>query len=115
MVWNGNLATIRSQQEDTLLLHSIVNIQNASCFIGLNDRETDAMTNASAFVWVDGSNSAYRQFGNSLGETYPISNGRSDQDCVGFRNIENMIISNGWLNQGCDVLRSCYFCNRPGK
>ena len=106
---------MKSQHEDSLLLHSIVTIQNVSCFIGLNNRANNAMTNVSAFVWVDGSDSTYRQFGDSLGETYPISNGQSDQDCVGFRYVENMIISNGWLNQGCDVVRSCYFCNRPGK
>ena len=46
MAWNGHLATIRSRQEDTLLLHSILSIQTVSCFIGLNDRENDAVTNA---------------------------------------------------------------------
>ena len=116
MAWNGHLATIRSQQEDTLLLHSLVNILNVSCFIGLNDRETDAMTDPNAFVWVDGSGSAYRQFGNSFGLTFPIGSteGNTD-DCVRFRYTFSGVISDGWLNQGCDVSRSCYFCNRPGK
>ena len=116
MAWNGHLATIRSQQEDTLLLHSIVNIQTISCFIGLNDRENDAMTDASEFVWVDGSDSVYRQFGNSFELTLPFGSYQwNTDDCVRFRYTLNGEISNGWLNQGCDVERSCYFCNRPGK
>ena len=114
MAWNGHLATIRSRQEDTLLLHSLVNIQNSSCFIGLNGR--DAMTNASSFAWVDGSDSTYRQFGNSFGLTFPTGGtvGNTD-DCVRFRFTFHGAISNGWLNKGCDAERSCYFCSRPGK
>ena len=69
MAWNGDLATVKSQHEDSLLLHSIVTIQNVSCFIGLNNRANNAMTNVSAYVWVDGSDSTYRQFGDSLGES----------------------------------------------
>ena len=116
MAWNGHLATIKSQQEDTLLLHSIVNIQSVSCFIGLNDRETDAMSNPNVFVWVDGSGSAYRQFGNSLGRVFPIGDGGVKMnDCVRFRYTLHGAISNGWLNEGCNVDRSCYFCSRPGK
>ena len=113
MAWNGNLTTIRSQQEDTLLLHSLANTQSIECFIGLNDRENDAMNNASAFVWVDGSDSIYRQFGNSFGLTFP--NVTMDNDCVGFRYVVNSEASNGWINQGCEVIKSCYFCNRPSK
>ena len=114
--WNGHLATIRSYQEDSLLLHSLVDIENISCFIGLNDRETDAMTDPNAFVWVDGSDSAYRQFGNSFGLIFPIGSteGNTD-DCVIFGYTLNGAISNGWSNQDCDVERSCYFCSRPGK
>ena len=116
MAWNGHLATIRSHQEDTLLLHSIVNVQNVSCFIGLNDRETDAMTDPSAFVWVDGSDCTYRQFGSSFGLTFPTrSTEENTDDCVGFRYTRDGVISNGWLNQGCDLERSCYFCSRTGK
>ena len=114
IAWNGHLATIRSQQEETLLLHSIVSIEQIVCYIGLNDRETDAGTNADAFVWVDGSDSTYRQFGTNLGFTFPVGDNDGD-DCVRFRYVINNIISNGWLNRGCDDLRNCYFCNRPGK
>ena len=57
IAWNGHLATIRSQQEDRLWLHSTVSIEQIECYIGLNDRENDAGTNADAFVWVDGSDS----------------------------------------------------------
>ena len=116
MAWNGHLATIRSRQEDTLLLHSILSIQTVSCFIGLNDRENDAVTNASAFVWVDCSDSGYRQFGDSFNLTFPIGSVEGNTDgCVRFRFTSHGEISNGWLNQGCNVSRSCYFCNRPGK
>ena len=74
------------------------------------------MTNASLFVWVDGSDSAYRQFGDSFNLSFPIGSveGNTD-DCVRFRFTSDGEISNGWLNQGCNVSRSCYFCNRPGK
>ena len=114
IAWNGHLATIRSQQEDTLLLHSTLNIDNVECFIGLNDRENDAGTNASAFVWVDGSDSTYRQFETNLGITFPVGVNDGD-DCGRFRYVINNMISNGWFNRGCDDMKSCYFCNRPGK
>ena len=99
------------------MLHSIVNIQNVSCFIGLNDRDSEAMAVASTFVWADGSNSTYRQFGNSFVLTYPVgSDPDNENDCVRFRYTgDSDMISNGWLNRGCDVMRSCYFCTRPGK
>ena len=117
VAWNGHLATIRSLEEDTLMLHSIVNIQNVSCFIGLNDRESEAMEVASAFVWADGSNGTYRQFGNSFGITFPVgSDPDNENDCVRFRYTgDSDMISNGWLNRGCNDVRSCYFCTRPGK
>ena len=114
IAWNGHLATIRSQQEDTLLLHSTLNIDNVECFIGLNDGENDAGTDPDAFVWVDGSNSTYRQFGTSFGYTFPVGVNDGD-DCVRFRYVIRNTISNGWFNRRCDVFRSCYFCNRPGK
>ena len=112
MAWNGHLATIRSQQEDTLLLHSTLNIDNVECFIGLNDRENDAGTDA--FVWEDGGNSTYRQFGTDLGFMFPVGVNDVD-DCVRFRYVISNTTSNGWLNGGCDDLKDCYFCNRPGK
>ena len=112
--WNGHLATIRSQQEDTLLLHSIESIEQVVCYIGLNDRDSEAGTDADAFVWEDGSNSTYRQFGTNLDLTFPVGVNDGD-DCVRFRYVINNTISNGWLNRGCDDLKSCYFCNKPGK
>ena len=99
------------------MLHSIVNIHNVSCFIGLNDRESEAMEVVSDFVWEGGSDSTYRQFGNSFERLFPIGSQPDDvNDCVRFRYTRDSdMISNGWLNQGCDVMRSCYFCTRPGK
>ena len=72
----------------------------------------------SALEWirVDGSDSVYRQFGNSFERIFPIGNAEGKiNDCVRFRYTLHGAISNGWLNEGCNVDRSCYFCSRPGK
>ncbi|KAI6647144.1 hypothetical protein LOD99_8880 [Oopsacas minuta] len=112
--WGGHLASIGSVQVDSLLYYTIEDIQtHTSCFIGLNDRGSEAGTNADAFVWVDGSNSNYRHFGNTPGPTqYPIGSDTND-DCVRLRYKYGTTISNGWLNGFCDLDRNCYFCNKP--
>ncbi|KAI6661276.1 hypothetical protein LOD99_10056 [Oopsacas minuta] len=71
--WGGYLATIKSEQVDSLLYYTPEDIQiHFGCFLGLNDMENEAGTIASAFVWVDGSNSSYRKFGNTPGtDIYP--------------------------------------------
>ena len=80
-----------------------------SCWIGLNDMSTEAGTDASAFVWEDGSNSTYRKL-----SMFP--NNTNDSDCVTFRyKMSNGIISNEWQNLDCDQLTNCSYCSRPGK
>ncbi|KAI6658178.1 Macrophage mannose receptor 1 [Oopsacas minuta] len=114
--WGGHLATIKSEQVDSLFYYTIEDIQiYTSCYIGLNDRQNDAGTNASAFVWVDGSTSSYRKFGNTPGTIqYPIGLGPNNiHDCVRLRYRSGTGISNGWINGACTLGRNCYFCNKP--
>ena len=111
--WGGNLATIKSAEEDNLLFHSITHITSKySCHIGLNDINKEAGTNGSAFVWVDGSTSSYRNFGR-LGNNYPRAT--IDYDCVRYRYRNSGELSQGWLNARCEDERNCYFCSKPGK
>ena len=112
--WGGNLATIKSAVEDSLLFYSITDITNEyTCHIGLNDIDNEAGTNGSVFVWVDGSTSSYRNFGTS---SYNFPRATSDYDCVRYR-YRNMDgeLSQGWLNARCEDERNCYFCSKPGK
>ena len=78
-------ATIKSKQIDTLLYYlTDINVYFAA-WIGLNDRSVEAGTDANSFVWVDGSDSTYRQFATSPeSQAYPRATG-DNWDCVGFR------------------------------
>ena len=112
-VWAGNLATIESLQEDTLLYYLTDVDTYYSCWIGLNDRDNEAGTNGSAFIWVDGSNSTYRQFA-----TTPFSQPNDtdgSRDCVGFRFKNDTELSDGWNNRDCNDSAQCYFCQKSGK
>ena len=111
MSWGGNLITIDSKQIDSLLFYLTTSY---TCWIGLNDRDNEAGLNASAFVWVDGSTSTYRQF-----DTIANTNGEPDdpdgnRDCVGFR-YGNYLGSDGWDDRECDAHVYCYFCQKSGK
>ena len=112
-VWDGNLATIASLQEDTLLYY-LTNVDTLfSCWIGLNDRYNEAGNNGSVFVWIDGSNNTYRQF-----STTPFSQPNDtdgSRDCVGFRYNNGTDLSDGWNNRDCNDTAQCYFCQKPGK
>ena len=111
--WGGNLATIQSAVEDNLLFYSITNyLGRFSCHIGLNDIQNDAGNDENAFVWVDGSNSTYRNFG-TLGRNYPIP--IEDHDCVRARYRNTGILSQGWVNVECTTTRGCFYCSKPGK
>ena len=105
--WGGNLATIESAVEDSLLLHSIPDLETTfTCHIGLDKiGETD-------FVWIDGSTSSYRNWGTLL-FNHPIST--NNYDCVRHRYRSGGILSQGWLNVPCSNTRNCYFCSKPGK
>ena len=112
--WGGNLATIKAAVEDSLLFYSITDITNEfTCHIGLNDISNDAGTNGSAFVWVDGSTSSYRNFGTS---SYNFPRAIDNLDCVRYRYRNSTgELSQGWLNVRCEEERNCYFCSKPGK
>ncbi|KAI6654980.1 hypothetical protein LOD99_11450, partial [Oopsacas minuta] len=109
--WGGNLTTIKSAVEDSLLFYSITDLDNAfSCYIGLNDIDVEAGTDSSTFVWVDGSNSTYRNFQSHFLITSP--SGFGDDNCVRFRySNEEGVLSSGWIDRSCDLTRPCYFCN----
>ena len=111
--WGGTLATIKSAVEDSLLFYSITDVASAfSCHIGLNDIGNDVGTDGSAFVWVDGSTSSYRNFG-TLGSNYPILD--NNYDCVRHRyRAVSAQLSQGWLNAQCNDERNCHFCSKPG-
>ena len=108
--WGGNLATIESKQIDSLLYY-LTTVY--SCWIGLNDRTTEAGTDASAFVWVDGSTSTYRQFATiTNGGTEPTGGG--NENCVDFR-FASGVSSDGWDDLDCNANVNCYFCQKSGK
>ena len=114
VAWGGNLSTIDSKQVDSLLLVLLPTIEYQHyCWIGLNDLQNEAGTNASAFVWVDGSNSTYRHFG-TLRFQRP-SNNESTYDCVSFRYDYDDELSDGWFDRPCNHYAYCYFCQKPGK
>ena len=112
--WGGNLATIDSKQIDSLLYYLTTAY---SCWIGLNDRTTEAGTDASAFVWADGSTSTYRQFAtitNGMGTEPSGDIPTAERDCVDFR-FGNDGSSDGWDDRECDAHVFCYFCQKSGK
>ena len=115
--WGGNLATIKSKQIDTLLYY-LTNINtHFATWIGLNDRDNEAGTDASEFVWVDGSDSTYRQFATTPEpEAHPRAT-MGNWDCVSFRYLRSpdFTLSNGWHDRRCDSTVFSYFCNKPGE
>ena len=112
VAWGGNLTTIYSKQLDSLLYILLIQLYHHTCWIGLNDITTEAGTNASAFVWVDGSTSTYRQFG-TTGWLRP-GNNDSTYDCVAIRyNFYGW--SDGWADRGCNHYCYCYICQKLGK
>ena len=105
--WGGNLATIKSAVEDSLLLYSIPDLDTTfTCHIGLNK------IGGADFGWIDGSTSSYRNWG-TLAKSFPISN--TGYDCVRHRYKSGGVLSQGWLNDPCTERRNCYFCSKSGK
>ena len=106
----GNLSTIDSKQIDSLLYYMLT--LEYKCWIGLNDLAFEAGTNGSAFVWVDGSNSTYRQW-DTIYNNEPNGNTNAEFDCVSFRYLDGA--SNGWDDRTCNAYAYCYFCQKSGK
>ena len=92
-----DLATVTSSEEDTLL-YSLAT-SGTSCWIGLNDIETEG-----TFMWADGSSSSYRSW--SSGQP---NNVNGNQDCVETFN------SQYWNDEDCTVNQNCYLCGSIGK
>ena len=93
-----------------MLLYSIPDLEvTFTCNIGLNHIDTEGSV---VFVWIDGSNSTYRNFG-SIGQAYPVTN--PGIECVRHRYRYDDVLSQGWLDVACNKLRNCYFCSKPGK
>ena len=107
--WGGNLVTIDSKQVDSLLYNIT---SDYTCWIGLNDRDNEAENNGSAFVWVDGSTSTYRQW-DTVHNNEPDGNTNADFDCVSFRYQDGA--ASGWDDRTCNAYVSCYFCQKSGK
>ena len=108
--WGGNLATIKSNEEDSLLYHSTTDIPSPyGCYIGLNDILNEAGTDESGYTWVDGSSSAYRYFENGF------PNNLVGRDCVRFRYTTGGVLSDGWNNIVCSISNYCHFCSKRGK
>ena len=109
--WGGNLATIKSAEEDSLLYYSSTDIQiYFACYIGLNDILNEAGSNGSVYTWVDGSSSVYRNFENG------VASSADDRDCVRFRyKMTGGDLSEGWINQVCNTETNCHFCTTIGK
>ena len=86
-------------------------------WIGLNDISVEAGTDASRFVWADGSDSTYRQFATSPeSQAYPRAKG-VNWDCVSFRynRHPNYTLSDGWHDRPCGSTVFSYFCSKPGE
>ena len=108
--WGGNLATIKSDEEDSLLYYSTTDIQtHYGCYIGLNDILNEAGADGAVYIWLEGSNSAYRNF-----ET-GFPNNLVDRDCVQFRYTTGGVLSDGWNNKVCSIGNTCHFCTKTGK
>ena len=110
--WGGNLATIKSKEEDSLLYYTTDIQTHYACYIGLNDILNEAGSDGSAFTWVDGSSSAYKNFQSG----FPRSSLSSvDRDCVIFRKIVGDVLSEGWVEPVCSNPYNCHFCSKEGK
>ena len=107
--WGGNLATIKSEEVDSLLLYTTTDT-HFTCFIGLNDILNEANGVDGDYIWVDGSSGPYRNF-----EPFsPSSN--ADRDCVRFRyRMLSSDLSQGWVNGVCSLSYNCHFCTKSGK
>ena len=96
-----------------MLFYSIPDLDTTfTCHIGLNDIDNAAGTDGGAYVWIDGSNSTYRNFG-TLDSIFPRG-AYPFEDCVRHRYRFSGVLSQGWLSAPCDETRNCYFCSKQG-
>ena len=93
-----DLATVTSSEESTLIYNN-TSTSGTSCWIGLNDIDTEG-----TFTWADGSNSTYRRWYSGQPNNYG-----GNQDCVETYSGEY------WNDAGCTVNQDCYFCGSIGE
>ena len=95
--WGGDLATITSLEENTLMFNT--HTSDIVCWIGLNDLGTE-----STFVWADGNNSTYRRW--NTGEPNDSWEG---EDCACMWTTDQY-----WNDCRCLYSQSCYYCSTTG-
>ena len=97
LVWGGDLATVTSLEENTLMLYT--GTTGSRCWIGLND-----IDNENIFVWADGNNGTYRDW--YAGEP---NNDHAGEDCANTR------AHGSWNDLSCTNTINCYFCGSTGE
>ena len=104
MSWGGDLASIRSSDEESFIL-SLGKSYYGSCWIGHHDRYNEARNNATLFVSLEGSLSLYRNFYSALSDL------SGNEDCVHLRRWNQ----DGWDDLSCHNKLNCYICAKPSK
>ncbi|KAI6655606.1 hypothetical protein LOD99_2104 [Oopsacas minuta] len=92
LTWGGDLATVRSEEENMLLVST--HAESNDCWIGIND-----IGNEGTFVWADGSNGTFRFW--NPGQ--PDNGG--NEDCGHIPGLTR------WNDLQCFHTRSCHYCN----
>ena len=98
VMWGGNLASITSEDEDTLLFLRTP-YRADDCWIGL----TNTNTNNGAYYWIDGEMVNYDMW------TSGAPNNIANTDDCARNKVTGM---NKWNNYNCINLTNCYICKR---
>ena len=101
---NGHLSSISSAEENNILS----DLSNTSqCWIGLNDRDIEARLDGSAFSWIDGSTSTFRNFSDN-----EPTDDTPNEDYTYLQTNSN---ATEWANANSSTENECYFCKRPSE
>ena len=93
--WGGDLATVTSSEENLLMYTTAV---SSLCWFGLNDMETEQ-----TWVWVDGSNSTYRNWAST-----------EPNNRYGAENCGTAHTNKYWYDYTCGYSIYCYYCSATG-
>ena len=96
IVWGGNLVSITSETENTILYYRTP-YSAENCWIGLTNR------NEEGYYWIDGEQSSYNNLTNDL------LNDEINIDYCGMNKLEGL---NNWNATNCDATAQCYICER---